>query len=213
MKIIKLFTLLLSFQLALGCSGMNRTAKGGMIGVGAGGVIGGIIGSRAGNTAVGAIIGAAVGGASGAAIGRYMDKQAADLQRDLKNAKVERVGEGIKITFASGILFDSDSTQLKNDSKSNLTELAHTLNKYPDTNVIIEGHTDSFGDPTYNEQLSQRRADAVKTWLVANMGIAPERIQTKGYGRSKLIVSADHSIEEQAPNRRVEIVIKTNREK
>ena len=95
------------------CSSMNRTTKGGVIGAGAGGAIGGVIGKQAGNTAVGAILGATIGGITGASIGHYMDKQAEDLRRDLKNAKVERVGEGIKITFNSGILFTSDSAQLQ----------------------------------------------------------------------------------------------------
>ena len=112
-----------------------------------------------------------------------------------------------------GALFQYDKADLLQQAIDDLQKLGELIQRNPRANFIIEGHTDSFGDPTYNEQLSQRRADAVKTWLVANMGIATERIQTKGYGRSKLIVSADHSIEEQAPNRRVEIVIKTNREK
>src|SRR4029079_15587090 len=90
--------------LLAGCAGMNKATEGGLFGAGVGGVVGGLIGRASGNTAAGAIIGAAVGGAAGASIGPYMDKQAEELQKDLKNAKVERVGEGIKITFASGIL-------------------------------------------------------------------------------------------------------------
>ncbi len=120
---------------------------------------------------------------------------------------------GDRLGVRGGALFEYDKADLLQQAIDDLQKLGELIQRNPRASFIIEGHTDSFGDPTYNEQLSQRRADAVKTWLVANMGIAPERIQTKGYGRSKLIVSADHSIEEQAPNRRVEIVIKTNREK
>src|SRR4051812_20114840 len=121
MTILKKFpALLVAFGLLAGCANMNNAGKGGMIGAGTGGVIGGLIGRASGNTAAGAIIGAAVGGTAGAAIGHYMDKQAAELQRDLKDAKVERVGEGIKITFNSGILFDVDSDKLRPEAKTNL---------------------------------------------------------------------------------------------
>ncbi|MEO7425769.1 MAG: glycine zipper domain-containing protein, partial [Fibrobacteria bacterium] len=111
----------------LGCANMNNAGKGGLIGAGTGGVLGGLIGRASGNTAAGAIIGAAVGGTAGAAIGHYMDKQAAELQRDLKDAKVERVGEGIKITFNSGILFDTDSDKLRSDASANLKNLSGVL--------------------------------------------------------------------------------------
>ena len=93
--------------LGMGCSASN-TVKGGAIGAGAGAVIGGVIGNQVGSTAVGAIIGAAVGGTAGALIGNYMDKQAEEIQNDIKDAKVERIGEGIKITFNSGILFQDE---------------------------------------------------------------------------------------------------------
>ena len=120
---------------------------------------------------------------------------------------------GDRLGVRGGALFEYDKAELLQHSIDDLQKLGELIQRNPRATFTIEGHTDSFGDPTYNEQLSQRRADAVKSWLVANMNIAAERILAKGYGRSKLIVSADHSIEEQAPNRRVEIVIKTNREK
>src|SRR5512142_1106540 len=101
----------------MGCSASN-TVKGGAIGAGAGAVIGGVIGHAAGNTAVGAIIGAAVGGTAGALIGNYMDKQAEEIQNDIKDAKVERVGEGIRITFNSGILFKTNSSDLQPAAKT-----------------------------------------------------------------------------------------------
>src|SRR6478735_523415 len=139
-------------QVLSGCNATNTT-KGGAIGAGTGTAIGGVIGHQSGNTAMGAIIGAAVGGATGALIGRHMDKQAEELQADLKGAKVERVGEGILITFDSGLLFKLNSSELSATTKSNLTELATTLNKYEDTDVLIAGHTDNSGDDAYNEKL------------------------------------------------------------
>jgi outer membrane protein OmpA-like peptidoglycan-associated protein len=120
---------------------------------------------------------------------------------------------GERLGVRGGALFEYDKADLLQQAIDDLQKLGELIKRNPRATFTIEGHTDSFGDPAYNEILSQRRADAVKAWLVANMGIAQERIQTKGYGRSKLIVSADHNIEEQAPNRRVEIVIKTNRGK
>jgi len=131
-------------QLLTGCQA-NNTTKGGAIGAGVGGAIGGVIGHQSDNTAVGAIIGATVGGATGALIGREMDKQAEELKRDLKGAEVERVGEGIKITFDSGLMFNLDSYELKPATRENLTELSKTLQKYDDTNILIEGHTDNTG--------------------------------------------------------------------
>src|SRR6185503_10703933 len=104
----------------LACSSMNKTEKGAVIGGATGAAVGGVIGHAAGNTAVGAIIGAAVGGAAGAYIGHYMDKQAEEMRRDLAGAKIERVGEGIKITFDSGILFAVDHYNLQPDAETNL---------------------------------------------------------------------------------------------
>ena len=138
--------LIISFLVGtMGCAGWNRTAKGAAIGAGAGGAAGGLIGYATGNTAAGVLIGAAVGGAAGALIGNYMDKQAAEIERDIEGAKVERVGEGIKITFNSGILFDVNKTNLKDYSRTELTKLAAILSKYDDTNIrIITSLIESF---------------------------------------------------------------------
>src|SRR5512141_3383370 len=120
MRLVQVVAVVLVFSIALmGCSASN-TAKGGAIGAGAGGVLGAVIGKQAGNTAVGAIIGAAIGGTAGALIGRYMDKQAEEMQRDIKDAKIERVGEGIKITFNSGILFAVNSATLTAEAQHNI---------------------------------------------------------------------------------------------
>ena len=188
--------------------GMSKTAKGGLIGAGGGAVVGGIIGKMAGNTAAGAIIGAAVGGSAGAVIGRRMDKQAEELQRDMKNARVERVGEGIKITFASGILFNTNSAELRPQSQADIQTLAATLKKYGDTNVIVEGHTDNTGTDQINQPLSVRRAESVANYTIAQ-GVERSRITTQGFGSSKPV--ADNSTEAgRQANRRVEIAIFAN---
>jgi outer membrane protein OmpA-like peptidoglycan-associated protein len=189
-------------------TGMSKTAKGGIIGAGGGAVVGGIIGAATGSTAAGAIIGAAVGGTTGALIGRKMDKQAEELQRDLENAEVERVGEGIKITFDSGILFKTNSSELQPQAQTEIAQLAKTLQKYPDTNILIEGHTDNKGSREINQPLSERRAQSVADYASA-MGVARNRITTQGYAFDQPI--ADNSTEEgRQQNRRVEIAIFAN---
>lgn len=196
-------------QIFLGCNATNTT-KGGAIGAGVGGTIGGALGHRSDNTVVGAIIGAAVGGAAGALIGRQMDKQAEELKRDLEGAHVERVGEGILITFESGLVFDHDSYGLRAETKSNLTKLAETLKKYDDTNILIEGHTDNTGEDTYNQKLSENRADAVEDYLLTQ-GITGNRVTTKGYGESQPLDSNESEAGKQK-NRRVEVAIYANKE-
>ena len=191
------------------CKNWSRTAKGGAIGAAAGGAAGAAIGSRSGNTAIGAIIGAAVGGATGAAIGNYMDKQAKELQNDLKGAKVERIGEGIKITFDSGILFDVNSSTLKPASQQNITELARVLTKYKDTDVLIEGHTDADGSEDYNQTLSEKRAKSVADYLKGK-GISGGRLTNIGYGEIQPIAENETS-NGKAQNRRVEIAIMANK--
>ena len=197
------FTLIFGIQLLVGCKASN-TAKGTAIGAGAGAVIGGLIGKGSNNTAVGAIIGAGVGGAAGAIIGHHMDKQAEELKADLKGAKVERVGEGIKITFDSGLMFDLDSYVLSPTTKGNLTALAKTLNKYEDTHILIEGHTDKSGKDEYNMELSKKRAQAVASYL-ETLNVKSSRVTTMGYGETQPISVND------AENRRVEVAIFANK--
>jgi outer membrane protein OmpA-like peptidoglycan-associated protein len=149
-----------------------------------------------------------VGGGTGAIIGRRMDKQAAELQRDMANAKVERVGEGIKITFDSGILFDTNSSALRPASQADISKLAATLQKYADTNVLVEGHTDNTGTDAINQPLSERRAQAVANSLTAQE-VASSRITTKGLGSTDPI--ADNTTAEgRQANRRVEVAIYAN---
>ncbi|GAA3970056.1 OmpA family protein [Hymenobacter antarcticus] len=190
---------------------MSKTLKGGLIGglggAVAGGVAGRLIGGKSG-TAKGAIIGAVVGGAGGALIGRRMDKQAAELRRDLEGAKVERVGEGIKITFASGILFGTNSSSLTSEAAGNIDQLAATVKKYADTNVVIEGHTDSSGSDAINQPLSERRAQAVANEIQAQ-GVDSGRITSTGYGSTQPVAD-NTSASGKAANRRVEVAIFAN---
>jgi outer membrane protein OmpA-like peptidoglycan-associated protein len=206
---VTMVLILLVAQLFVSCKASNTT-KGGAIGAGVGGAIGGVIGHQSDNTVVGAIIGAAVGGTAGALIGRHMDKQAEELKNDLKGATVQRVGEGIIITFDSGLLFDLDSYQLQQTTKTNLDELAKTLNKYEDTDILIEGHTDSSGEDNYNQTLSERRAREVEDYLQSQQ-VKGSRIKTKGYGEEQPLASNETDAGRRS-NRRVEVAIYANDE-
>jgi outer membrane protein OmpA-like peptidoglycan-associated protein len=194
---------IIGIQVLTGCKASN-TAKGTAIGAGAGAILGGVIGNQSNHTAVGAIIGAAVGGATGAIIGHHMDKQADELRNDLKGARVERVGEGIKITFDSGLMFNFDSYRVTPETKENLTGLAKTLNKYEDTNILIEGHTDQTGAADYNMTLSKKRAISVSDYL-EQLAVKSGRITTKGYGEEQPVSVSDQE------NRRVEVAIYANK--
>jgi outer membrane protein OmpA-like peptidoglycan-associated protein len=193
---------------SLGCSSMSKREKGAIIGGTAGAVVGGVIGNQAGNTAVGAIIGAAVGGVAGAVIGDYMDKQAEEMERDLAGARIERVGEGIKITFGSGLLFDVAKADLRPDAQTNLAKMATILNKYEDTNILIEGHTDADGSDDYNLRLSDQRAASVAAYL-AQSNVMSGRMTTMGYGESQPVADNTTTTGKQA-NRRVEVAIMAN---
>ncbi|MBI4548746.1 MAG: OmpA family protein [Ignavibacteriae bacterium] len=205
--ILLIVLLLVPSFIFLGC-GASKTVKGGAIGAGAGAVIGGVIGKQAGNTALGAILGAAIGGTAGALIGNYMDRQAEEMKQDLEGAKIERVGEGIKITFQSGILFDVNKSELRPEARTNIDKLSRILNKYEDTNILVEGHTDSDGSEDYNQTLSERRANAVGNYA-KGLGVAGSRFTTVGYGELQPIASND-SHEGKQQNRRVEIAIFAN---
>jgi outer membrane protein OmpA-like peptidoglycan-associated protein len=190
--------------------GMKKTTKGGLIGAGGGAVIGGLIGNRLGNTAAGAIVGAAVGGATGAVIGRRMDKQAEELEKTMEGAKVERVGEAIRVNFDSGILFQVNSAELSPNAKRDIEKLAKTLKDYDGTNVIIEGHTDNTGSYELNQKLSERRAEAVAAYA-RSLAVDGSRLQAKGYSYDQPI--ADNTTAEgRQQNRRVEIIIVANEE-
>ena len=211
MMIKRIFTLFLIFSflaVTMGCAEWSRTQKGAAIGAGAGAAAGGLIGYATGSTVAGILIGAAVGGVAGGFIGNYMDKQAAEIERDIEGAKVERVGEGIKITFSSGILFDVDKSNLKDPYKGELSQLATILNKYEDTHILLAGHTDATGSDEYNLELSRRRAGSVANYL-ATQNVNRVRFTTEGYGKTDPITS-NETAEGRAQNRRVEVAIWAN---
>jgi outer membrane protein OmpA-like peptidoglycan-associated protein len=190
------------------CASFTREQKGAVIGAGAGGVVGGVIGNQTGSTTRGAIIGAVVGGAAGAIIGHQMDQQAKELKQNIPGATVARVGEGIAVTFASGLLYDFDSDVIRSDAAQNLRSLAASLEKYPNTDLLIVGHTDAVGTSEYNQALSLRRAAAAAGYL-ASQGVNSSRLQAVGRGETEPIASNDTEAGRQA-NRRVEIAIVAN---
>jgi outer membrane protein OmpA-like peptidoglycan-associated protein len=208
MKFLKIALVLVLILGLVGCANMRQRDKGAVVGAGTGAVLGGIIGKHAGNTAVGAILGAAIGGAAGAYIGNYMDQQAAEIERDLEGATVERVGEGIKITFDSGILFDVNKAEVQVPAQNNLSNLAVILNKYDDTLVLIEGHTDATGSAEYNLGLSRNRAQAVANYL-SGVQVDATRFTIMGYGEEQPVAD-NGTFEGRRANRRVEIAIMAN---
>ncbi len=207
-KIFIGFVILSFLMVSMGCAEWSRTTKGAAIGAGAGGAAGALIGYATGSTVAGLLIGAAVGGVAGGFIGNYMDKQAAEIARDIQGAKVERVGEGIKITFSSGILFDVDQANLKDGPKGELAELSTILNKYADTNILLAGHTDATGGDEHNLELSRRRAQSVAGYL-GTQNVTSPRIATAVYAKTPPIASNDPP-DARAQNRRVEVAIWAN---
>jgi outer membrane protein OmpA-like peptidoglycan-associated protein len=184
---------------------MNRTGRGAVIGAAGGAAVGAVIGRQVGSTARGAIIGAAVGGAAGAVIGRQMDKQAEELAATIPGATVQRVGEGIVVTFADGLLFPFNSTDLLPAGQDNLRNLAASLKANPETEVLIVGHTDAVGSDTYNQSLSEQRATSAASILASN-GIPRDRIRTSGRGELEPISDNESEAGRQS-NRRVEVAI------
>jgi outer membrane protein OmpA-like peptidoglycan-associated protein len=191
--------------LALLVVGSMAASAGAIIGATAGAAVGGVIGNQSGSTAKGAIIGAAVGGAAGAIIGHQMDQQAKELSQNIKGATVERVGEGIQVTFASGLLFAFDSDSIQSAAGVNLRELASSLQKYPDSQLLIVGHTDNVGDDSYNQRLSERRANSAAAYL-ATQGVGRSRLATSGKGEAEPVTTNDSEAGRQK-NRRVEVAI------
>lgn len=187
------------------CASWNNKERGVVIGAGAGAAVGGVIGKQTGSTARGAIIGAVVGGAAGAIIGHQMDQQAKELQQNIPGATITRVGEGIVVTFDGGLLYDFDSDRVRDNARQHLRNLAASLDKYPDTIVLLVGHTDSQGSDSYNLALSQRRARAAANVLM-EYGVSASRLDIQGRGESEPIASNDTEAG-RAENRRVEVAI------
>ena len=197
--------------LALGvsaCASLGKKEEGVLVGAGVGGAVGAVIGNQTGSTARGAIIGAAVGGIAGGIIGHQMDQQAKEIEQEIPGATVQRVGEGIAMTFASSMLFDFDSDVVLSAAATNLRNLAASLGKYPNTDVLIVGHTDATGSADYNQGLSQRRATAAANYLIAQ-GVVSTRVRTAGRGEMEPIATNDTELGRQT-NRRVELAIVAN---
>jgi outer membrane protein OmpA-like peptidoglycan-associated protein len=193
----------------------NNTQRGGAVGAASGAVIGGVIGNNTGdgdNSVLGAIIGGVVGGAAGAYIGNRMDKQAKEIEEEIPGAEVTRVGEGINVTFDenSGVYFATNKSNIEGESEISLLKLINIFQKYPKTNIIVEGHTDSTGSDSYNMELSKKRAQSVTNYLTNN-GISSSRIETNWYGEEQ--PKFDNNTEQgRSKNRRVELAIVANEE-
>ena len=191
---------------ATGCQTLNtKKEQGAVIGAAGGAVVGGVIGKATGSTARGAIIGAAVGGTAGAIIGHQMDQKAKEIQGSVAGAEVTRVGEGLVVTFDSGLLFDYDSSVLRAESKRNLDNLASNLSSFGDSKLLLVGHTDAQGSDAYNLDLSRRRAAAVAAYLESR-GVNASRVETAGRGESEPIAENDTDAGRQQ-YRRVEIAV------
>jgi len=201
----------LTIATGLGLAGCaNKTQTGAVVGTVGGAAAGAVIGKAAGSTAKGAIIGAVIGGAAGAIIGHEMDKQAKELEQNIPGAKVERVGEGIQVTFDSGLLFEFDSDVVTTTARANLRQLARSLDQYPNTDLLIVGHTDDVGSDDYNQRLSERRSMSAARFLVSE-GVDGARVQTQGRGETEPVQGNDTDAG-RAANRRVEVAIFASRE-
>ena len=197
----------------------NNEDKGAVIGATTGAVIGGVIGNNVGNrknTAVGAILGAIIGGVAGDIIGNKMDKQAEKIKTEIPGAKVERVGEGINITFdennpdgsKGGVYFETNKYNISSNSEIAVEKLQKVFSEYPNTDILIEGHTDNVGTASYNMKLSERRAKAVADKL-KSLGVSSSRFTTKGYGDTQPLVD-NSSAANRKLNRRVQFAITAN---
>lgn len=208
--------------LSVGCDATRKASnqnKGVAVGAVGGAVLGGIIGNNVGNkknTALGAILGAAVGGVAGGIIGNKMDRQAQRIETEIPGAKVERVGEGINVTFdennpdgsKAGVYFATAKYDITPNSQLAIDKLVKIFTDYPETNILVEGHTDNVGADAYNMTLSEKRANAVGNALKAS-GLAPARLTVKWYGETQ--PKADNATAEgRALNRRVEFSITAN---
>ncbi len=190
----------------------NHQQRGTVVGASTGAVLGGVLGNnigKGGNAPAGAVLGGIIGGVAGNVIGRKMDQQAKEIKQTLPGAEVERVNEGIKVTLPERMVnFGFDSSELTADSRANLDKLAQILNNNDDTNINIYGHTDSKGTESYNQGLSERRAAAVKSYLVGK-GVASSRLFPMGMGESDP-KSSNNTDAGRAENRRVEFAITAN---
>lgn len=190
----------------------NNTQKGAAIGTAAGAVLGAVIGNNVGNgknSELGAVLGGVIGGVTGGVIGNKMDKQAREIEQALPGAEVERVGEGIKLTLGeNAVRFNTNKSSLTTTAQANLNKLVPVFKSYENTNIVIYGYTDSTGSAAYNKTLSEKRANAVKSYL-ANKGLNNARFEAKGLGINDPIAT-NETVEGRNKNRRVEFAIVAN---
>jgi outer membrane protein OmpA-like peptidoglycan-associated protein len=205
-----LFLPVLVITVLSSCKSLNNTQKGTAIGATAGGAAGALIGGGGKSSVIGALIGAAVGGGAGYLIGNNMDKQAKAIKQAVPDAQVERVGEGINMTFNSGLLFKINSSELSDSAKYNLDRVAKVFNEYPETIILVEGHTDNTGTVQYNIDLSKLRATTVADYLMSR-GVAKNRFDIKWYGEDQPKYPNDTDASRKL-NRRVEVGIMANSE-
>jgi len=192
----------------------SNAQKGGAIGAAGGAILGAIIGNNTGKKGsggeLGAVIGGVVGGTAGVLIGNKMDKQAQKIEEEIPGAKVERIDDGIVVTFDenSGVHFETNKYNITPTSEAMLTKLANILKEYPDTNVLVVGHTDSSGADEYNMTLSKNRSYSVTNFFTSK-GLGVNRFTTKWFGEEQPI--ADNTTAEgRAKNRRVNLAILPN---
>ncbi|MBA6155197.1 OmpA family protein [Tenacibaculum sp. S7007] len=213
--IYSLSILFLTASIFTSCSSVknaNNTQKGAVIGTTAGAILGAVIGNNVGNgknSELGAVLGGVIGGVAGGVIGNKMDKQAREIKEAVPGAEVERVGEGIKLTLGeNAVRFATNKSTLTSTAKANLDKLIPVFKDYSDTNIVIYGYTDSTGKAEYNQTLSEKRANSVKSYL-ANKGLISTRFETKGLGINDPIAS-NETVEGRSKNRRVEFAIVAN---
>lgn len=187
------------------CKSMNKQQKGTAIGAAGGAALGAAVTK---GSIWGILIGAAIGGTAGNLIGKKMDEQAKELKQAIPTAEVQRVGEGINITFESGLMFKINSADISDSYKSDLGSAAEVFTKYPETNIVIEGHTDDTGSDEYNMTLSEKRAKAVQAFL-ATKGVDNARMTVKWYGETQPKYPNDSETNRQK-NRRVELAVVAN---
>ena len=183
----------------------SRTQKGAVMGGLGGAIVGGLIGGKKGKAGKGALIGGLLGAATGGVVGNYMDKQAQELAQV---AQVERVEDGIVATMKDKILFDTNESTLKPESKASLEKIAGILKNYDKTEVTVAGYTDNAGTTSHNQQLSERRANAVRLFLSTH-GVASSRMTVVGFGPDSPVAS-NATAEGRTQNRRVELHIAPN---
>ncbi len=203
----------ISFTNCKAIQNANNKQKGAVIGATGGAVLGAIIGNnigKGGNGELGAVIGGVVGGTAGVLIGAKMDKQAQKIEEEIPGAQVERVDDGIVVTFdeSSGVYFATNKYSVNASSQSTLNKLINVFKEYPNTNILVVGHTDNVGAEDYNMTLSKNRANAVTNYM-SNKGINTGRLVTNWFGESQPM--HDNSISTgRAKNRRVNVAILPN---